>query len=122
MKKQLLVDTDILIDVGRNIDVAIERIKFEETESQLLVSSITYMDLIVGCLNKSELVMLDNFLERYNIVHISEMISEKAMQLLKIYRLSHGLLIPDAIIAATALNLNIPFLLKNLKDLNISMG
>jgi predicted nucleic acid-binding protein len=35
---------------------------------------------------------------------------------LRQYRLSHGLLIPDALIAATAINFNIPLLTKNQSD------
>ena len=51
-----------------------------------------------------------------------ENISETAVDLLRKYRLSHGLLIPDAIIAATALSLSLPFLSKNQKDYRFIEG
>jgi hypothetical protein len=47
---------------------------------------------------------------------ISELISGKALELLQQYRLSHGLLIADALIAATALSLNCPLASKNQRD------
>lgn len=71
------------------------------------------MELIVGCQNKSELLKVEGFLERYEIVSISETISETAVELLRQYRISHGLLIPDAIIAATAIDLDAKLASKN---------
>ena len=50
------------------------------------------------------------------IVKVNESISEKAIELLSLYRLSHGLLIPDGLIAATAIVVNAPLLSKNQKD------
>ena len=54
MKNILLVDTDILIDAARKDHVAVNRLKIEEERSTLYVSSITQMELIVGCRNKSD--------------------------------------------------------------------
>ncbi|KAA3606182.1 MAG: type II toxin-antitoxin system VapC family toxin [Calditrichaeota bacterium] len=116
MSKSLLVDTDILIDVAREEITAINRLRLEESKSNLQISSITKMELIVGCANKRELNILSKFLKRYEILSLSEEISEKAIKLLSNYRLSHGLLIPDSIIAATAITLKVPFLSKNQKD------
>jgi predicted nucleic acid-binding protein len=39
-----------------------------------------------------------------------------AVDLLRQYRLSHGLAIPDALIAATAITLDQPFISKNQRD------
>ena len=122
MNDFLLVDTDILIDVARKERIAVDLLKTEEKRSILQVSSITQMELIVGCRNKSELQALDKFLRRYIIINITHDISEKAIELLTTYRLSHGLLIPDALIAATALTLDISFASKNQKDYRFISG
>lgn len=45
-----------------------------------------------------------------------EAIADEAVSLLRTYRLSHGLLIPDALIAATALTENLPLVSKNQRD------
>jgi len=116
MNESLLVDIDILIDVARKEQIAVDYLKAEENRSILQVSSITKMELIVGCRNKSELQALDKFLRRYIVIDVTHDISEKAVSLLKTYRLSHGLLIADALIAATALTLDISFVTKNQKD------
>lgn len=116
MKHFLLVDTDILIDVARENTQALNRLEEEEKKAILQISSITRMELIVGCRNKHELVSLDKFLERFVTINITEEISARAIELVYQYRLSHGLMIPDAIIAATVLILNCPLLSKNQKD------
>ncbi|MEL6815110.1 MAG: PIN domain-containing protein, partial [Cyanobacteria bacterium J06598_3] len=65
------------------------------------VSVVTYMELIVGCQNKRSLQSVESFLEDFKLVSIDPAIAEQALQMLKQYRLSHGLLIADALIAAT---------------------
>ena len=116
MKQKLLVDTDILIDVSRGIPIAINRLQSEVNNSTLAISTITQMELIVGCRNKTELQNLKKFLRRYVIIKVNEMITDKAIELLSQYRLSHGLLIPDGLIAATAIVVNAPLLNKNQRD------
>jgi predicted nucleic acid-binding protein len=44
---------------------------------------------------------------------LNEQISDLAVDLLSRYRLSHGLLIPDALITATAMSANEQFATKN---------
>ena len=112
----VLVDTDILIDVSRNIETAINRLAIEEQRGQIAISAITQMELIVGCRNKLELGHLNRFLSRYQILQINEDISALTVELIKTYRLSHGLLMPDAFIAATAIIGNLPLLTKNQSD------
>jgi len=82
----------------------------------LAVSVVTKMELIVGYRNKTELQNLDKFLSNYELFGIDKSISDKAVELIADYRLSHGLLIPDAFIVATAIALQIPLLSKNQKD------
>lgn len=111
-----IVDTDVLIDVSRNDAHAIAFLSDLETNSQLAISSITQMELIVGCRNKTELRDLQQFLQRFQILQITDQISDHAADLLVKYNLSHGLLIPDALIAATAIILDEPFVTKNQRD------
>jgi predicted nucleic acid-binding protein len=50
------------------------------------------------------------------------MICDIALDLLRQYRLSHGLLIPDALIAATAIATNLPLVTKNQRDYRFISG
>lgn len=112
----LMVDTDILIDAGRNVNEALDCLQKIEQKFSLAVSSDTQMELIIGCRNKNELHSLEHFLERFHLIRLDEQISDTAIDLLKQYRLSHGLLIADALIAATAIISGLSFVSKNQSD------
>lgn len=112
----MIIDTDVLIDAGRGFHEAVECLEKISALYQMAISSVTSMELIVGCRNKTELQNLDRFLCQFRMIRIDEQISEMAVNLLKTYRLSHGLLIPDALIAATALVTDTQFVTKNQKD------
>ena len=116
MSDYIIIDTDILIDIGRGDNSAIEYLKNLEDEIGLAISAVTEMELIVGCQSKKELRSMERFLRRFEILKLSERISVEAVELLREYRLSHGLLIADAIIAATAIVYNLSFVSKNQKD------
>jgi len=122
MTDLIIVDTDILIDAGRSISEAVHFLHTTEANSVLAVSVITQMELIIGCQNKGELRAVENFLARFRVLKLNEQITDQAILLLRQYRLSHGLLIPDALIAATALSLNEPLVSKNHKDYRFIEG
>jgi hypothetical protein len=113
---QILVDTDILIDVANNDATAKTRLTLESQESSLMVSAVTIMELVVGCRNKSEVQTLNRFLSKFQKMEITSQISDRATQLMQEYFLSHGLLIADALIAATAIENEIALLTKNQSD------
>ena len=111
-----VVDTDILIDAGRGIREAIDYLDELEHHTSLAMSIVTQMELIIGCRNQAELRDLEQFIRRFRILKISEIISDKAVDLLRQYRLSHGLLIADALIAATAISWDSRLASKNQRD------
>ena len=117
-----IVDTDILIDVAKNIADAVECLADIEQHSVLAVSVITQMELLVGCRNKAEQRHMERFLERFQVLKLTEQVSDTATNLLLQYRLRHGLAIPDALIAATAITLNQPFISKNQRDYRFIKG
>jgi predicted nucleic acid-binding protein len=111
-----LIDSDILIDFSRKYSNATDFMKeLEEAEDGFFISIITEMELLVGCRNKSELRATKKFLAEFKVIHISEVVSQKALELLEKFNLSHNLLIPDALIAATALINNFELATKNIK-------
>ncbi len=116
MASSTIVDTDIIIDVGRGILGAANCLQELKSSSRLAISVVTQMELIVGCTNKSELRTLEKFLQQFDVIRIDQPISDKAVDLLRLYRLSHGLLIADGLIAATAIIYESPFITKNQRD------
>ncbi len=122
MNDYIVIDTDILIDAGRHVEEAVARLDQEEQTAILATSVVTQMELIVGCRNKQELNTLERFLKRFEIITLNETMVERAVDLLRSYRLSHGLLIDDSLIAATALVMGIPLLSKNQRDYRFIEG
>ena len=117
-----IVDTDILIDVGRDVPEAAECLTRIEQHSVPAISVITQMELLVGCRNKAEQRHVERFLERFHVLKLTEQVSDTAINLLRQHRLRHGLAIPDALIAATAIALNQPFISKNQRDYRFIKG
>lgn len=111
-----IVDTDILIDFGRADQKAESCLKALQQKTVLAISSVTYMELIVGCRNKTDLRGLQKFIKALQILPVTDEISDCASELLILYNLSHNLLIPDALIAATALIHDEEFVTKNQRD------
>jgi predicted nucleic acid-binding protein len=110
--EKILVDSCIFIDIFRGD----QQLYHALSEYEAAINSIVYMELVQGARNKTELKKIDTFLNRFEIISVDEEISLKSMELMKSYSLSHGLLVPDAMIAATALVKDLPLWTFNLKD------
>ena len=110
-----LCDTCILIDYLKGV-IDIQQKLLKDRKQGLGMSSVTYMELMVGALNKREAGIIKKAFSDFEIVEISESISARARNLVENYAKSHGLLIPDALIAASALELQIPLYTANIRD------
>ena len=84
--RHILIDTDILIDISRNIPSAIQMVDGYKRDFVLSISMVTQLELISGCRNKKELNRLSEFLERFQILHITEAVSSKTVELFEKYR------------------------------------
>jgi len=116
------VDTDIVIDAGRKVTEAIDCLQHIEQRAMLGVSVITQMELMAGCRNRRAFRILERFLRRFEIISLNEAIADTGIALLRRYRLSHGLLIADASIAATALTVETNMVTKNQRDYRFIEG
>ena len=116
MREIIIVDSDILIDASRGEFNAISYLEELERNSDIAVSAITEMELLVGSQNKRELLATEKFLNRFTTLFLNEHISQLTIDLLKKHHLSHGLLMADGIIAATAISLQFPLVSKNQRD------
>jgi hypothetical protein len=67
------------------------------------LSIVTKMELVIGCRNKAEVRKTEKLLDDYDVLDITPLIGRKAYELLVRFSRSHGLSIPNALIAATAL-------------------
>lgn len=116
-----LCDTCILIDYLRGRE-DIRSIFTEKRKNGMGMSSVTYMELMVGARNKQEIEIIRKSFADIEIVELTEAISRKGRHLIEQYSKSHGLLIPDALIGATALEYNIPLWTSNVSDFRFMQG
>ncbi|MEA5425187.1 type II toxin-antitoxin system VapC family toxin [Arcicella lustrica] len=121
MEKKLgimvLCDTNIFISAfnGRQDTIdEMDKIGFEN----IVISSITLMELYQGMKNKTELVQMKKKIKYFDVIDIDAETSKLATTLIEKFKLSHGLQIPDAIIGATSVIHRIPLFTYNLKDFN----
>jgi predicted nucleic acid-binding protein len=120
-KELILCDTNILIAWLKGDKETIKILQTIGLEN-LLIPSISFMELIQGTRNKNELLKLKQKIKNYNIIHFNDVTSKLAITLVENFFLSHGLLIPDAIIAATAITFNYKLFTFNLKDFKFLPG
>lgn len=111
----ILVDTNILIEIYRNNKRIITTVE-DIGQNNIAVSSITLAELLYGARNKKELQLIRKDISKLTVLTVDEIISEKFIELIAEYALSHKLAIPDALIAATAICRNLPLYTLNKKD------
>lgn len=104
-----LFDTNILIDYLNGIEAAREELALY---SQPLISSISWMEVMVGAGNDAEEIQLRAFLTRFSVIPVSVEVSEKAVAL----RRQHRMRLPDAIIWASAFHESCLLVSRNSKD------
>ena len=98
----ILVDTDIFIEALKNNFSAIDSLRNIGFEN-IAVSAFTLMELYFGAMNKKEQGKIKSRLKQLRVVQLDQDISKTATDLVEKYAKSHGLRIPDALIAATAI-------------------
>jgi len=120
-----LVDTDVLVDVSRNNEAAIDFL--DQLDDSWSLSIITALELIVGARNKKEVSQVDQLIALYSAIPLTAEIGNSSYGLLRQFAKSHGLRVFDSLIAATAIENNLASLSKNKKhfrmisDLNLEI-
>lgn len=117
----ILCDTDIFIEAFKNnklVTGLLRHIGFQK----IALSAITVMELYFGALNKRELAKIKSRLQKLEIFNLNAEITETAINLIERYAKSHGLHIPDALIAATAICSGMELLTYNVKDFKFIEG
>lgn len=100
MARNLLIDTDVLIDY---LTAREEAVAFLESQLlPMLISSITVAELYAGVREGKERVILDDFIEAFEVVPLTTDIAQKGGLYRRDYGKSHGVGLADSIIAATA--------------------
>ena len=124
--QQVICDTDVMIDY---LDVKKQRhaetrhiIEDKIGINNVILTAITKIELLAGAINKRDRVKISARLTRFNINLINPEITIRAFSLIEMYALSHGLALPDGLIAATAIETDLPLFTYNIKDYKFIKG
>ena len=117
----MLVDTDVLIWHLRGYPKATQRL---DQLPKLILSAITYLELVQGMRNRRELLALQKSLamRQAERLPLTPAITERATVLMETLTLSHGLQVGDALIAATGLEHQLTVLTANTKHFSAVKG
>jgi predicted nucleic acid-binding protein len=122
----IVCDTDVMIDYwnkkNQRHTFTVDLLENSLGLNNILLSAITKMELIVGAVNKGELNIINKNVHQFEVALIDDSITISAIQLLQEYTLSHGMALPDALIAATAMVLKVPLFTYNSKDFKFIKG
>lgn len=118
----LLFDTDILIELSHGAPEAIRFVDEARRLQRPAISSITEMELPAGCRNQGERRKITQLLKSWSVVKLTEPVNDIAVRLISRYSLSHGLAIPDELIAATAIQEHAVLATRNRRDVQLISG
>lgn len=110
----LLLDTTILVDIFRGRQPALDWLK-SEPDKNFGISGFTVFEILVGAKNKEEMISLQKKLEEFPVFWSSEDDCNRALVTFANLFLSHGIEVTDALIAQTAIGLNVPIVTLNEK-------
>ena len=113
-----LSDTNVFIAVFKG-DAKLKTL-IENSDSA--INTIVYLELIQGAKNKIETEKIEKYLVQFELLHFDQATSQKAIELVRSYSKSHGLMLPDAIIAATCLVNDLILITFNVKDFRFIKG
>jgi tRNA(fMet)-specific endonuclease VapC len=117
----ILCDTNIIIEFLKGNSVIVEQLRVIG-QTQIAVSAITQAELLFGARDRRELQSLQKMLLSVQVSPVTPAISDRFIQLIASYSLSHRLAIPDALIAATAIEYGMSLYTLNLKDFRFIAG
>jgi len=114
----MIFDTDILIWVQRGNEKAAKLI---EKDNDRFLSIQSYMELLQGAKNKTQHKNVKYFISEFEflILPLTENIGHRALIYVEEYSLSSNMRAGDAIIAATAIENNIPLVSSNIKHFKV---
>ena len=103
MKKQILVDTDVIVDFLRGYEKAVSYI--EKHSAEIVLSSIVVAELYAG-VRDDERARLDDFVSLFPVLPITSEIAKAGGLFKRDYYKSYGIGLADALMAATAVTEN----------------
>lgn len=117
----ILIDTDVMVDVLRGFDPAIEWLG-DLRDQEIGVPGLVAMELIQGCQNAREQKQLERTLADYQLHWPESDDCDRALRSFSSHYLSDNIGLLDALIAETAIGLNADLATFNVKHYRVIKG
>ena len=110
----MIFDTDVLVWASRGNRRAAHAV---DAAPDRALSIVSLMELLQGARSKLEVRQIKQSLNalRFRILPLSESIGFKAAAIIEQHALAHGIQVADALIAATAIETDLPLCTANVK-------
>jgi len=112
MGMRACVDSDVLIEYFDGVAAAADEFS---RYSELLISRITWMEVLVGAANADQQRIREAFMRTIGIIELDKPIAQLAVTIRK----KHRLKLPDAIVWASARQSKAVLLTRNTKDFRL---
>jgi predicted nucleic acid-binding protein len=109
-----LLDTNIVIEISRRVPEAVKWMG-EHSDTSFALPVLVYMEMIDGVQNSEDKVRVLKVMKTFAVIHLTEDDSRWAQGQHAAFKLSHGVGIGDALIAAPAARLKVPIYTLNTK-------
>lgn len=115
---RFLPDTNVFSKIfGNNLPVK----SFVESLDAVIDATI-YIECLQGSKSNREERVIEKYLMRFPLLPITPASSIEAIELIRSYSNSHGLMLPDALIAATALEYDLTIVTYNVPNFRFIPG
>lgn len=113
------IDANIFFRIFKETDATLKN--FVES-LEFVIDSIVYIECIQGSKSNLEKQEIKNYLNNFPLLPVTSETSKRAIELIDIYSNSHGLLLADSMIAATALENDLTIVTYNIDDFKFIQG
>lgn len=113
-----IIDTNVFSKVFKG-DAAV-KLYIETLDA--VIDATVYIECLQGSKSNQEKRKIKTYLSNFPLLPITPRVSEQAMELIDDYSNSHGLLLADALIAATALENDLTVVSYNIDDFKFIVG
>ncbi len=115
---EFLIDTNVLSRIftgDRNVKQFVENL-------DAAVCAVVYIECLQGSKSNHEKRIVEGYLARFDFYPLTSAISARTIDLIRTYSNTHGLLLADALIAATCLARDVTLVTYNVKDFSFILG
>ena len=116
----ILCDSNVMIDWLNHRQKAIDEL--QRINGRIAISVVTEYEIIAGAKDMAMQRRFEKLLDSCPVVLLDRNISLLGINLYRKYKLSHGLDMPDSLIAATAIDLDLPLFTYNIRDFQYIPG